>query len=201
MYKVQELDDKESLQLFSWHAFGQDQPAEGYVELSERVLQHCGGNPLALQVLGSSMSGRKVDVWKSAIKKLEAIPDGQILKKLKVSYDSLDDDHDNNLFLHIVCFFIGKDRDYVVGILDECEFFTIVGIQNLIDHCLLMIGEDNKMKTHDMIRDMGREIVRQESPEKPGQCSRVWNHNDSFSVLSEKTVRNMFLPSIWCFLG
>ncbi|CAL5378192.1 unnamed protein product [Camellia sinensis] len=182
MYKVKELDDKESLQLFSWHAFGQDHPAEGYMELSERVLQHCGGIPLALQVLGCSMSGRSVDVWESAIKKLEAIPDSQILKKLKVSYDSLEDVHDKNLFLDIVCFFIGKDKDYTVRILD-----AIVGIQNLINRCLLMLGEDNKMKMHDLIRDMGRDIIRQESPEEPGERGRLWHHKDSLYVLSEKT--------------
>ncbi|PSS21673.1 TMV resistance protein like [Actinidia chinensis var. chinensis] len=187
MHKVKELDDRESLQLFSWHAFGQDNPIEGYMELSERVLQHCGGIPLALQVLGSSMSGRSVDVWESAIKKLEAIPDSHILKKLKVSFDSLEDDHDKNLFLDIVCFFIGKDKDYTVRILDECGFFTIGGIQSLIDRCLLMIGEDNKMRTHDLIRDMGREIIRQESPEEPGERSRLWHHKDSLYVLSEKT--------------
>ncbi|CAL5380077.1 unnamed protein product [Camellia sinensis] len=187
MYKVKELDDKESLQLFSWHAFGQDHPAEGYMELSERVLQHCGGIPLALQVLGCSMSGRSVDVWESAIKKLEVIPDSQILKKLQVSYDSLEDDHDKNLFLDIVCFFIGKDKDFTVRILDACDFYTIVGIQNLINRCLLMIGEDNKMKMHDLIRDMGRHIIHQESPEEPGERSRLWHHKDSLYILSEKT--------------
>ncbi|XP_052205029.1 disease resistance protein RPV1-like [Diospyros lotus] len=84
-YKVKELDDKESLQLFSWHAYGQDHPAEGYAELSQRVLELCGGIPLALQTLGSSMSGSSIDVWESAIKKLEAMPDCHILKKLKMT--------------------------------------------------------------------------------------------------------------------
>ncbi|XP_052205028.1 disease resistance protein RPV1-like [Diospyros lotus] len=186
-YKVKELDDKESLQLFSWHAFGLNHPAEGYMELSQRVTQNCGGLPLALKVLGSSMSGRSVDVWKSAIKKLEAIPDGHIFEKLKVSYDSLDDNHDKNLFLDIVCFFIGKGKDYAVSILDECDFYSLAGIQNLIGRCLLMIGEDDKLMMHDLLRDMGREIIRQESPEEPGKRSRLWHHKDSLYVLSEKT--------------
>ncbi|CAL5401841.1 unnamed protein product [Camellia sinensis] len=52
MHKVERFDDDESLELFSWHAFGQDHPIDCYVEHSKRVVQHCGGLPLALQVLG-----------------------------------------------------------------------------------------------------------------------------------------------------
>ncbi|CAL9006585.1 unnamed protein product [Prunus brigantina] len=93
MHKVETLDDKESLELFSWHAFGQDHPIEGYIEYSQKIVGHCGGLPLALKVLGSSMYLRdSIAVWKSALEKLEAIPNGEIVNKLRVSYDSLQDD-------------------------------------------------------------------------------------------------------------
>ncbi|CAL5401872.1 unnamed protein product [Camellia sinensis] len=187
MHKVERFDDDESLELFSWHAFGQDHPIDCYVEHSKRVVQHCGGRPLALQVLGSSLSGKSLNIWENAIKKLVAIPDSQILKKLKISYESLQDDHDQNLFLHISCFFIGKGKDFTIGILDECGFYPTVGIQNLIDRCLLTINEQNKLMMHQLLRDMGREIVRQESPKELGKRSRLWHNNDSFNVLRDKT--------------
>ncbi|XP_020417969.1 TMV resistance protein N [Prunus persica] len=140
VHEVETLHYKESLKLFSWHAFGQDHPIEGYIEYSQKIVDLCGGLPLALKVLGSSMySEDSIDVWKSALEKLEAIPNGEIVNKLRVSYDSLQDDHDRKLFLHIACFFIRKDKDYIVNILDGCDFHTIVGIQNLIDRCLVSI--------------------------------------------------------------
>ena len=37
MSKVKELNDAESLRLFSWHAFGQDRPIEAYMEQSKRM--------------------------------------------------------------------------------------------------------------------------------------------------------------------
>ncbi|CAL5340869.1 unnamed protein product [Camellia sinensis] len=187
MHKVERFDDDESLELFNWHAFGQDHPIDCYVEHSKRVVQHCGGLPLALQVLGSSLSGKSLNIWENAIKKLAAIPDSQILKKLKISYDSLQDDHDQNLFLHISCFFIGKGKDFTIRILDECGFYPTVGIQNLIDRCLLTINEQNKLMMHQLLRDMGTEIVRQESPKEPGKRSRLWHNNDSFNVLRDQT--------------
>ncbi|KAK9910936.1 hypothetical protein M0R45_034870 [Rubus argutus] len=182
VHNVAILDDAESLELFSWHSFGQDHPIAGYVEVSERVVHHCEGLPLALQILGSSLSGQSLDVWESALKKLKAIPNSEILSKLRISYDSLQDDHDQNLFLHIACFFIGKGKDAIIRILDGCDFYTIVGIQNLIDRCLVTIDTANRVKMHQMIRDMGREIVRLESKE-PGKRSRLWDPNDSLRTL------------------
>ncbi|XP_012089185.1 disease resistance protein RPV1 isoform X2 [Jatropha curcas] len=184
-FRVKELDDNESLQLFSWHAFGQDYPIEGYKEHSEKVISHCFGIPLALQIFGSSLSVNIADEWESALEKLRAIPDSKLHKILRISYDSLQDDHDKNLFLHIACFFIGRNGDYVIKILDGCEFYTKVGLQNLIDRNLVTINEDNKLMMHPLLRDMGREIIRQEAPENPGKRSLLWYHEDAFTVLRE----------------
>lgn len=188
MFRVNELDDNESLELLSRHAFGQATPIEDFKEQSKRAASLCSGLPLALQVLGSSLSGKSADIWESALQKLEAIPDSKIQKILRVSYDSLQDDHDKNLFLDIACFFTGLDKDYVASILDGCKFYTVVGINNLIGRCLLTINEANKLMMHQLVRDMGREIVRQESPEEPGKRSRVWHHKDAFNVLRENAV-------------
>ncbi|XP_048442434.1 disease resistance protein RPV1-like [Pyrus x bretschneideri] len=185
VHEVGPLGFDESMELLSQHAFGQDHPLEGYEKYSEEVVQHSGRLPLALKVLGSSLFGVPKRVWKSTLEKLKVIPNGEIMNKLRISYDSLQDDHDQKLFLHIACFFIGKDEDYIVRILDGCDFKTICGIQNLRDRCLVTIDRDNKLSMHDMIRDMGREIVRRESYE-PENRSRLWCSQDSFEVLREK---------------
>ncbi|KAK2994451.1 hypothetical protein RJ640_015802 [Escallonia rubra] len=203
VHEVAGMHHTESLELFSWYAFGQDHPIEGYMDYSKRVVHYCDGLPLALQVLGSSLSGKSIDVWESSLDKLEAIPEGEILKKLKISYDSLQDDHDKNLYLDIACFFVGKDKDWTITILDGCGFFTKIGIHNLIERCLLRVGQcDNKLWMHHLIQDMGREIVRQESTKEPGKRSRLWQ-KEAFNVLSEKTnmvaldMRYSSLETVW----
>ncbi|KAL7207577.1 hypothetical protein ACSBR1_029511 [Camellia fascicularis] len=187
VHKVENLNYNESLELFSWHAFGKNCPIDGFIEDSKRVVQYCGGLPIAIKILGSSLFGKSLNVWKSQLEKLKAIPNNEVVEKLKISYDSLQDDHDKNLFLHVACFFVGMDEDWVVTILDGCDFFTTVGIQNLIDRCLLTIDESKKLVMHQLVQEMGKEIVRRESPKEPGERSRLWNHKDSFNVLRENT--------------
>ncbi|KAM7469874.1 hypothetical protein LguiA_008057 [Lonicera macranthoides] len=186
VYKVRKMDNDESVKLFSLHAFGEDYPPESHIEHTRRVVKYCGGLPLALQVLGSSLSTKKKDEWTSALEKLEAIPDSQILEKLKISYDSLQDEHDKRLFLHIACFFVGKDKDYIVKILEKCDFHAKIGIQNLVDSCLLTVEYPNVLMMHHLIQDMGREIIHQESLE-PGERRRLWNHEEAFNVLKNET--------------
>ncbi|XP_070673126.1 disease resistance protein RPV1-like isoform X2 [Malus domestica] len=171
-FMVQGLDEDESLELFCWHAFRQSHPEEGYMKLSRHVVQHCGGLPLALQVLGSSLSGKCVEVWQSALQKLDVIPNDKIQKVLRISFDSLQDDHDKNLFLHIASFFTGKRMDYTSRILDSLEFYTRIGIENLVDRCLVKI-QWNRLVMHQLVRKMAMEIIREESPDDPGKRSRV----------------------------
>ncbi|PRQ57446.1 putative winged helix-turn-helix DNA-binding domain, toll-like receptor [Rosa chinensis] len=189
VHDVETLNHIESLDLFSRHAFGHNHPIESYVKLSDRVVHDCEGLPLALQTLGSSLSGKTIDVWESTLKKSKTIPNSVVMSKLRMSFNSLQDDHDQSLFLHIACFFIGKDKDIIVKILDACDFCTTVGIQNLIDRYLVRIEECNKVNMHQMICDMGREMVRLESKD-PKKRSRLWHHKDSLNALREKTGSN-----------
>ncbi|XVF30468.1 hypothetical protein REPUB_Repub16aG0060500 [Reevesia pubescens] len=185
VFEVKELGFSESLQLFNWYAFGHNSIAnKSFIEYASSVVKHCGGLPLALQVLGSSLSGKGMIIWKSALEKLEEIPDSKIQKMLKISYDSLEDDYDKNLFLDIACLFVGKDRDYTTMILDGCDYYTTIGIENLIGRSLIFVNEKNKLMMHQMVRDMGREIIRQESPDL-GKRSRLW-HRDALDVIREK---------------
>ena len=200
VFEVKKLAFNESLQLFNWYAFGHNFITKSFLEYGSSIVKHCSGLPLALQVLGSSLSGKSMSVWKGALEKLEAIPDSKIQKILRVSYDSLQDDHDKNLFLDIACFFIGKDRDYTTTILDGCDFYTTIGIENLIDRSLLIVNEKNKLMMHEMVRDMGREIIRQESSDL-GKRSRLW-HRDAFDVIRENIVRdlNLIYFSLVCII-
>ncbi|XP_050126425.1 disease resistance protein RPV1-like isoform X1 [Malus sylvestris] len=184
-FKVEGLHEYESLKLFSWHAFGQPRPQEGYMELSRPIVEHCGGVPLALKVLGSSLFGKTADIWENALHNLDEFTEGKIRKILCISFDSLQD-HDKRLFLHIACFFVGKNKDFTTTILDECDFATKVGLQCLVDRCLVKINVYNKLTMHQLLQDMGRAIIREESPEDPGKRTRLW-HKDAINVLRKLT--------------
>ncbi|GKB66488.1 TMV resistance protein N-like protein isoform X3 [Tanacetum coccineum] len=53
-----------------------------------------------------------------------------------------------------------------------------------MDRCLLYIENGNVMM-HQLIKEMGHEIVRQQSRKDPGKRSRLWRHEDSFNVLKD----------------
>ncbi|XP_042511158.1 disease resistance protein RUN1-like isoform X2 [Macadamia integrifolia] len=185
-YLVETMNQYESLELFSHHAFQQNHPLENYEQLSNDVILYAGGLPLALKVLGSHLWKKSQVEWKNELKKLRKIPNGQILEKLEISYNGLDD-FDKTIFLDISCFFIGKNKSVVITILDACDAGGEAGIKLLIERSLITIDEDNLLRMHDLIRDMGREIVRKQSPRKPGGRSRLWDNDDVIDVLANLT--------------
>ncbi|KAM7490522.1 hypothetical protein LguiA_033443 [Lonicera macranthoides] len=186
LYTVENLSPCESLELFCQHAFGKERPDKGYEDQSEMAVRYCEGLPLACEILGSSLAKKSTNVWASTLEKLKVIPETGILNVLKISFDSLQDDHDRNLFLHIACFFVGHEKDETIKILEACDFFPLCGIQNLINRCLISINCDNKLMMHQLLQDMGRQIVNQESPNEPGRRSRLWHPKDSFTVVHKK---------------
>ncbi|XP_040996240.1 TMV resistance protein N-like [Juglans microcarpa x Juglans regia] len=185
-YEVKRLDHKEALELFRLHAFEGDKPIEDYVELSKHVMQYAEGLPLVLTVLGSDLRGQNISYWRSTLDKYKRIPSKNIQKVLCISYDGLDD-NEKEIFLDIAFFFKGQYLDHVVKILDSCGFSPENGIKRLIDKCLITVTTYNTLWMHDLLQDMGREIVRKESPKEPSARSRLWFHEDIRHVLEENT--------------
>ncbi|KAI3788825.1 hypothetical protein L2E82_01603 [Cichorium intybus] len=117
---------------------------------------------------------------------LAANPDPEIQEVLEISYKTLKYDTDKELFLHIACFFMCEKEDYIVKLLAQCDLYPVVGIKNLIDRCLVYV-EVGRVWMHQLIKEMGREVVRKESPKDPGKRSRLWRHQDCIDVLQNQS--------------
>ncbi|KAI5445018.1 hypothetical protein KIW84_013335, partial [Lathyrus oleraceus] len=131
---------------------------------------------------------KNIEEWKSILHRYERIPNKEIQKILKVSFDALEED-EQGVFLDIACCFKGYDLrevkdilcahhgqciDYLIGVLVEKNLIKII---HLDSHATVTL--------HDLIEDMGKEIVRQESPKEPGKRSRLWFYEDIVKVFEE----------------
>ncbi|XP_031405968.1 TMV resistance protein N-like isoform X1 [Punica granatum] len=183
IYKLPLLNNHESGQLFKQYAFRNCDPSEEFFELAKAVVSYCEGLPLALEVLGSYLLELSVEDWKSALHQLGRNPHSDIQMKLEISYHALGSEDDKKLFLDIACFFVGWDKNLVVKVLEACDLCVGLGLDVLSRRSLVKITKKNKLEMHDMIRDMGREIVRRESPQNPGKRSRLFSLNDILATL------------------
>jgi len=193
IYEVKELNKHDSFQLFSLTAFKEKHPKIGYEDLSESVIAYCKGNPLALKVLGANLSSRGQEAWENELKKLQKIPNRKIYDVLKLSYDDLDRCQ-KAIFLDIACLLSGQGKDFVRDLLEASEFFAISGIDDLLDKALIQLDsifhvkrEVCTIEMHDLLQEMGREIVNQES-EDPGKRSRLWKAEEISDVLKNNKV-------------
>ncbi|VVA17183.1 PREDICTED: TMV resistance [Prunus dulcis] len=185
IHEVEILDDPEALELFCWHAFKRSGPPLGdYVKLAERAIRYAQGLPLALKVLGCCLCGGSIDKWEAA---LDGFKSTKIQDVLKISYNALDHSV-QEVFLDIACFFKGKDRKYVK---DACGLNAAYSIEVLIEKALISVEHgDYYIRMHDLLEEMGKDIVQQESPTEAGGRSRLWFHEDVKHVLTNNTGTN-----------
>ena len=194
IFEVKALNYKDALCLFCSKAFKKEQCPDEYLELSERFLEHVNGLPLALEVLGSFLFEKSTAEWKSALEMLKEDPEPEINQVLKISFDGLPDSV-KDIFKDITCLFNNEEEDHVRRMLDSIGRHSKIGLSILIDKSLLKIS-NNKLWMHDLLRDMGRDIVRQESRNEPGKRSRLWLYEDIDPVLKNNTVRGYLFELI-----
>lgn len=161
IHEVKEMNPQDSLKLFCLNAFNESQPKMGYEKLTEEVVKIAQGNPLALEVLGSDFHSRCIDTWECALSKIKKYPNEKILSVLRFNYDGLDE-LEKKTFLDIAFFFYNHDKDYVIRKLDAQGFHGASGIKVLKQKALRIVSNDNKIQMHNLIRQMGYEIVHQE---------------------------------------
>ncbi|KAI9128801.1 hypothetical protein K1719_000284 [Acacia pycnantha] len=189
IYDMEVLNHEESLELLIWMAFRKKQVDydPSYKDVVERVIRYARGLPLALELIGSDLYDKDVREWESMLNERKRTPHANIQQILKVSYDGLQQP-EKEAFLDIACFYNGSGLEYVkkmVGILhgyDPADYH--IGV--LVDKCLIKIDNfSNSIKMHDLVQDMGREIIHQESRKDPRKRSRLWSSKDIRRVLEE----------------
>ena len=188
IYEVQGLYDKDAFQLFCSKAFRKEHVPKDYLLMSEEFVKYAAGLPLALEVLGSFLFEKNTNEWKSALKRFKEYPNIEILDVLKISYDRLQN-LEKEIFLHIACFFNHEEKDHVVDILDSLGLFAVIGLKELVNKSLLKIDDSNILWMHDLLEEMGKNMVRQECPSDCGKRSRLWHCEDIENVLKNNKVR------------
>nr|XP_015866434.2 TMV resistance protein N-like [Ziziphus jujuba var. spinosa] len=204
IYTCKELNSAEAMKLLSLIAFGKKQPLDGYEMVCNRLLGHANGIPLALEVIGHFLCGKNIKEWEDALHKIhrEIHPPEEILEVLRISYDSLDEEL-KEMFLDIACFFNGKKVDRVLKVLDCCGYHAKIGMAILIDKGLVTVS-NNILCLHELLQQLGWEIVRKESPRNPGGWSRLWDHGDINRVMTNnwgtENIKAMVLdqPQLQC---
>ena len=71
--------------------------------------------------------------------------------------------------------------------MDSCNLCAEIGIQVLYDKSLIYLYE-NKIVMHDLIQEMGRQIVRGQFPDNPKKWSRLWDPSDVCRAFAMKKV-------------
>ncbi|KAL1080350.1 hypothetical protein V6Z11_D10G288300 [Gossypium hirsutum] len=159
IHEVKKLNKNDSLQLFSTFAFKLLNPVVDFQDLSCKFVEYAQGSPLALKVLGSNLYTKSKNEWESEVDKLKQYVEPKISQILKSSLDGLGE-LEKNIFLDVACFFKGEKMDIVEKILNGYH-----------------------ISMHDMLEEIGKDIVRQKCKENPGKCSRLWFPKDVDQVL------------------
>ncbi|XP_030452530.1 disease resistance protein L6-like isoform X1 [Syzygium oleosum] len=189
-YEIQGMRFDLALHLFYKHAFRSDSGIEEYDALSREIVCTVGMLPLAVAVIGSNLfdwgkdlgHSDKIEVWDETLKKLKEGPFEDVRDTLMISYERLENKH-QEVFLDIACFFINADRSYPVIMWKDWGYFPSIAMRVLSQRSLIKIRYDNRFWMHDQVRDFGRYIVLEEYPRK---FCRVWICEKALNLLGRK---------------
>ncbi|KAI4332261.1 hypothetical protein L6164_017185 [Bauhinia variegata] len=210
------LNDDEAWALFKKHAHLDNQSSFSLSSVAQDIARECKGLPVAIQAVGRSLKGQSIHEWKIALEKLRSskpvdVEDGQrdVFSCLKLSYDYL---KDKNKLLFLICCIFPEDYDISnedlircvagLGVYGEYQSFDLVrsqimvGINNLVDLCLLMHSTrwwgGIALKMHDLVRNLGLWIASKE-----GRTIMVNLSNDLNSLIRDGVINDHFAVSSW----
>ncbi|KAG0563674.1 hypothetical protein KC19_8G050100 [Ceratodon purpureus] len=173
LHEVKPLGSDDSQQLFNLHAFGNGEVPPKFKSVANDVSKACGGLPLALKVVGSSLIGKKSDedleyIWPEAADALKE--DADVMDVLRWSYNCLSK-QEKMMFLDIACIFCGWWRDEAMEIWKSCKESSCCGLRiphkslaKLIDKSLIFIdvtkGKQGGgvLAMHGLLQELGRNV-------------------------------------------
>ena len=175
-FKMNVLNDAEAWYLFCKSA-GKVATLRHIKPLAKAVAKECGGLPLEIIIMGTSMRGKtKVELWNNSLNQLQSsLPysikgiEAKVYRPLKWSYDSLQGKDIKHCFLY--CALFPEDFSIEISELVQCWWAEglidnqknyddihntgIALVESLKDCCLLEDGDfKDTVKMHDVVRDV-----------------------------------------------
>eukprot|EP01018_Ginkgo_biloba_P005094 Gb_13560 [translate_table: standard] len=187
IYKVTGLNYEHSTELFCRHAFLKPRPTIGLDDLVLKFVEILDGLPLALETFGSHLyriSERRA--WEDILKRISRILPTDIKERLRITFDEIDDE-EKSMFLDAACCLVAEKRDTAIRIWDASGWYGWLGFEALEQKSLIRVDRKDRIRMHDHLRDMGRDIVDHESKRSPGSRSRLWRPNEIKKLLKEKS--------------
>ncbi|CAN7075801.1 unnamed protein product [Brassica oleracea var. botrytis] len=189
IYKVYFPSNREAIQMFCMYAFGKKSPEDGFEKLVWEVTRLVGKLPLGLRVMGSHFRGMSKQEWENELPELWRCLDGEIENILMFGYNALS--HDNkNVFLHIACFFNNEWKEKVAEHLSTRFTNMRQRLNVLADKSLISLEsslislESELVIMHDLLVQLGRDIVRKQSSE-PGQRQFLVDERETCELLAD----------------
>jgi hypothetical protein len=171
LHEVTPLGCDDSEKLFNWHAFGNEEAPKDFKALAHGVIEACGGLPLALKVVGSSLFDKKsVEdqecIWPEAVDALRRNFD--VKSALKWSFNCLGES-EKLMFVDIACVFYGWKKDEALEIWKSCKKCSSccgsgtphTSLRHLIDKSLVELKHTawgDVLVMHGLLRDIGEGI-------------------------------------------
>ncbi|XP_056159743.1 disease resistance protein RPV1-like [Syzygium oleosum] len=188
-YELEHMNFKDSMLLFSSYAFGAKQPPTKLANLSSDIVATTGGLPLALEITGSLLKGKPENIWIETLEKLKKVPNKDVQKVLRITYDSLKYE-EQQMFLDIACFFIGIDKRIAIYLWNDILSCQDSGLDRLTQLSLIKFDDVDKLRMHDHLSDLGRAIACPAN-KKPWECSRLWGEEAITVQRSKEENRNI----------
>jgi energy-coupling factor transporter ATP-binding protein EcfA2 len=210
-FGMEELNDKQAMELFSWRAFGQSIPPHDFASITNEVVHACQGLPLSLEVTGSWLCTKKSSQeWKESLFRLKnaepfgggRIENDKLWGRLRICYDDLAHE-EREMFLDIACVFSKynsqfenfRTRQDGITIPKALQIWKVpsqhspmICLQNLMDRSLVKVTNRGNLAMHDQLCDMGRQIVKEVSSYECRKQSRIWDKDEARMVLFNEKV-------------
>jgi len=178
------LTDEEAWSLFQNKAFISEGTPDALKHMGRLISNECKGLPVAIAAVASSLKGKTETIWSVALNKLRSSKPINILrgfidpyKCLQLSYDNLDTKEAKSLFL--LCSVFPEDYEIPIELLTRCAIgLGVVGEAHsyeearsevtaakikLVSSCLLLDEENERVKMHDIVRNVAHLIANNEN--------------------------------------
>ncbi|KAG0564627.1 hypothetical protein KC19_8G126400 [Ceratodon purpureus] len=171
IHEVTPLGIDDSQKLFNLHAFRNEETPQSFKAIAEDVSNACGGLPLALKIVRSSLYDKRSNedlecIWPEAIKALKK--DRNLTHALRWSYNCLSEE-EKMMFLDIASELYGWEKKSAMEIWRSCKNCSSCSgyetpnmtLRELIDKSLVILDNSqgfNVLAMHRLLRDMGQSI-------------------------------------------